>query len=135
MTISILYTDSGRHKCTFRLMYNTYLHYKIVGFNFILFRNSNRNQTEEMDFSKKQVFTICKMFENVQFFVHSLSKFAKSANMNRKKYGKKLCWLWRCIYYSRYLFTYFYSTPYGKAAMSDLALSALCNHWIEGVLE
>jgi hypothetical protein len=50
------------------------------GFNFILFGNFNRNQTENdtVDIGKKILF-FCKMFENVQFFSHLHLKYRKSA--------------------------------------------------------
>jgi hypothetical protein len=37
-----------------------------------------------IDIGKKQLFTFCKMFENVQFFSHLYSKIAKSAIMTQK---------------------------------------------------
>jgi hypothetical protein len=37
-----------------------------------------------IDIGKKQLFTFCKMFENVQFFSHLHLKYAKSAIMTQK---------------------------------------------------
>jgi len=37
-----------------------------------------------IDIGKKQLFTLCKMFENVQFYTHLHFKIAKCAIMNQK---------------------------------------------------
>jgi hypothetical protein len=47
----------------------------LAGFNFILFGNFNRNQTENERYWQKILFTFCKMFENVQFFSHLHLKY------------------------------------------------------------
>jgi hypothetical protein len=50
--------------------------------------------TDSYRYLKKQLFTCCKIFENVPFFEHMYSNFAKTTNMTKQKkfFDKFLGW-------------------------------------------
>jgi hypothetical protein len=49
--------------------------------------------------ARKNIFTFCKMFENVQFFSHLHLKYAKSAIMTQKNFFLKVS-IWVSIWLS-----------------------------------